>query len=98
MGEYIGWIVFGAIINGIVFAGLCSSLAGNKGYDSTGGYGLAGFFFGALALLYVAGLPDMTLRSMISNLSKNIKTNTNEKSTSTSNPSNAKKTYELPPI
>ncbi len=65
MGEYYGWIIFVAIISGAICAALCSSLAANKGYENSGSYGLAGFFFGALALIYVSGLPDVKLRKMV---------------------------------
>lgn len=52
----VDWIVIGIayILNGIVFATLCRSLASKKGYEK---YGSLGFFFGLLAFLYVVGLP-----------------------------------------
>ena len=65
MENYWWLIIIGIIINGIIFAAFCNDLAIKKGYEKTGGYLMAGFFFGIIALIYVNGLPDIKLREMM---------------------------------
>lgn len=101
MEDYYIIIIFGVIVNGLIFAALCGTLADKKGYGVTGGYGIAGFFFGALALIYVVGLPDMTLREMIINLNnreKNTQSVNNGQSHTAGSMSVIKKSDELPPL
>ena len=53
------WFVL--LVSGIISAGLCGSVANAKGLESSG-WGMAGFLFGPLALIAVAGMPDKRLR------------------------------------
>ena len=48
----------------------CGVVADAKGYDWTA-WGLGGLFFGLIALIAVAGLPDKKLRKYIDKLAKN---------------------------
>ena len=101
MEGYISLIILGVIVYGAIFAALCVNLANKKGYDETGGYGAAGFFFGVLALIYVSGLPDIQLKNMIKNLEKNIfqkNTNIDASQPSKTEKSNAILSDELPPL
>ena len=61
MDELFGvfWVVL--FFSGIISARLCAAVASAKGLESSG-WGLAGFFFGPLALIAVAGMPDKRLR------------------------------------
>ena len=52
--------IFIVLIGSIVCAFLCSNVAKAKGYSSSSWF-LAGLFFGVLALLAVAGLPNQKL-------------------------------------
>jgi hypothetical protein len=62
LASYTWVIVLSYVVLGVVFAVLCRSIARLKGFEKTGGYALAGFLFSLLALIYVAGLPDLKAR------------------------------------
>ena len=52
--------IFIVLIGSIISAFLCSNVAKAKGYSSASWF-FAGLFFGVLALLAVAGLPNQKL-------------------------------------
>ena len=57
-------IIFAFIIIWIASAFFCSNVAKAKGYSSSSWF-FAGFFFGFIALIAVAGLPDRKLRKYL---------------------------------
>jgi hypothetical protein len=56
------------VASGIVFALLCRSIARLKGYEKVSGYAAMGFFLNILALIYMAGLPDLKARAAFASL------------------------------
>ena len=65
LAEYTSIIVIGGILMGIVYAILCYKLATLKGHSAPSMFSWLGFFFGALALLYVVGMPDYIMRKRL---------------------------------
>jgi len=57
------------IFIGVIFALFCSSIAREKGY-SEGGWGLIGFFFSFIALIAIAGMPDLIARKYLRQLAE----------------------------
>ena len=71
MENYIWPSVIVYLVGGIIFSALCRSIARQKGYEKSGRFALAGFFFGLPTLLYEAGLPDLLVRQALAALAAN---------------------------
>ncbi|MEO9573654.1 MAG: hypothetical protein ABJ360_17780 [Roseobacter sp.] len=52
-------IILLVIIHGVIFGGMCHYLAAQKNLDQ-GGWGLAGFFLGIIALVLLLATPART--------------------------------------
>lgn len=59
------------IFIGVIFTLFCSSIAREKGY-SEAGWGLIGFFFSFIALIAIAGMPDLILRKYLRRLAEEL--------------------------
>jgi len=57
------------IFLGVIFALFCSSIAREKGY-SDAVWGLIGFFFNFIALIAIAGMPDLIARKYLRRLAE----------------------------
>ena len=57
------------IFIGVIFALFCSSIAREKGH-SEGGWGWIGFFFSFIALIAIAGMPDLIARKYLRRLAE----------------------------
>ena len=64
----IPWFIWvAAIVSALATATFCNSIAAEKGYAS-GSASFIGFFFGPLALIYYAGLPDLYVKHCLDRL------------------------------
>jgi hypothetical protein len=68
MEQYIWPSILIYLAGGIIFALLSRAAARQKGYARTGGLAAAALIFGLPVLVYIACLPDLTLRSAIAGL------------------------------
>ena len=57
------------MVVGFVFALFCSSLAKEKGYGEAG-WAFVGFFFNFIALIAIAGMPDLISRKYLRRLAE----------------------------
>jgi hypothetical protein len=57
------------IFIGVIFALFCSSIAREKGYSELG-WALVGFFFNFIALIAIAGMPDLVSRKYLRRLAE----------------------------
>ena len=60
-----GWIIFAYFVAGAVFSFLCYFLANKKEHENASTYAFLGFLFGMIVLIYVAGLPDQSIRNQV---------------------------------
>ena len=66
---YILFVFIFYVISGIAYNFICVNLAERKGYYNTN-YGILGFLFGIIVLIYVAGLPDRKIGEEIYEIKK----------------------------
>ena len=57
------------MVVGFIFALFCSSIAKEKGYGEAG-WAFVGFFFNFIALIAIAGMPDLVSRKYLRRLAE----------------------------
>jgi len=97
-----GWVWFAILVGAVILASLCYSLAEKKGYEEPSGYAVAGFFFGPIVLIYVAGLPDANSQKLLEKINKKLDilqgAMVNEESASAELKMAARDFSDLPPL
>jgi cell division protein FtsW (lipid II flippase) len=68
-----GELIIIYLILGFVFAMFCSSLAREKGHSEST-WALIGFFFSFIALIVIAGMPDLISRNYLRRLAEALPT------------------------